>query len=317
MIPVHEARDAFVLRLLADAERHAADGRSREAMLLLGWASRAASHDAVPSVLLAYHRIRATRSATASAGATAEQGDADLPDAVPHGARQVETDALGFPVPQFPTRVPELDRCAFVPRVPLPSPAREVRNDAQVQRRLQPRILTAVAIAGAAAITLFSTGRVRAPAGAVVSQEVVAEAGAALRDGDAVRALALADRVSDPAPEVLLLRGRGRLALGDTLVAAENLWAAASHSRATAAEALEAARLLASIPGQEDAAADAYVSAFSAGLPRGHWAEAIDALRRAGRAGEAGRLTELLRRDVGDRSADRRVDVASDPGEVR
>lgn len=286
-------------------------------MLLLGWASRAASHDALPAVLLAYHRIRATTLATASAGSAAGQGDADLPGGVPRGSRQVGTDALGFPVPRFPTRVPELDRCAFVPRFPLASPAREVRADAQVQRRLQPRILTVVAIAGVAAVTLLPTGRLPVPTGTGVSLDMVAEAGTALRDGDAVRALALADRISDPSPEVLLLRGRARLALGDTLVAAEHLRAAAGHPRATAVEALEAARLLASTSGQEDAAADAYVSAFSAGLPRGNWAEVIGALRRAGRAGEAGRLTELLRKDAGGRSADRGIDVASDPGEVR
>jgi hypothetical protein len=295
MIRVDKAGDAFVFRLLADAEHQAVEGRAREAMLLLGWASREASRDSLPAVLLAYHRIRATRPAIASAVAPAEQGDADPPGAVPRGARQVATDALGFPVPQFPTRVPELDRCAFVPRIAPPTLAQAVRNDAQDQRRLQPRVLIAAAVAGAAAITLLASGHLRSPTGSGVPLEAVSEAIAALREGNVVRALALADRIPDPPPEVLILRGRARLALGDTLVAAEHLRAAAGHPRATAAEALQAGRVLATIPGEEDAAADSYVSAFSMGLSREHWAEVIDALRRAGRAAEAGRLTELLR----------------------
>jgi hypothetical protein len=295
MIGVDKTGDAFVFRLLADAEHHAVEGRAREAMLLLGWASREASRDLLPAALLAYHRIRATRPATASAGAAAEQRDADLPRAVPRGACQVATDALGFPVPQFPTRVPELDRCAFVPRIAPPTLARVVRSDAQVQGRLQPRILMAAAVAGAAAITLLASGHLRSPTGSGVSLDVVREAGAALRQGDAIRAVALADRIPDPPPAVLVLRGRARLALGDTLAAAEHFQAAAGHPRATAAEALQAARVLAIVPGQECTAADSYVTAFSRGLPTENWPEVARALQRAGREGEATRVFELLR----------------------
>jgi hypothetical protein len=65
-------------------------------------------------------------------------------------------------------------------------------------------------------------------------------------------------------------------------------------SRATAAEAAEAARLLAAWPGHSDAAADAYVAAFAAGLPRASWPEVIEALRRARRGREADRVANFL-----------------------
>lgn len=312
MIPVHEAGHAFVLRLLADAERHAAEGRSREAMLLLGWASRGASHDALPAVLLAYHRIRATTLATASAGSAAGQGGAGLPG-VPRGPRQVGTDALGFPVPRFPTRVPELDCGAFVPIIRAPAPAGAVRKHAGVQPPRVQRRLSAATVAGAVAITLLAYGAIWLRASTGVSFDPMAEVEAALREGDAAQALALIERIPEPPPGLLVLRGRTRLTLGDTLLAASDFRAAAADPRASPAEALEAARVLATISGEGDAAADAYVDAFSAGLPPEQWGEVIDALRKVGRVGEAGRVAALqdagspdLERDGGEASEERR-----------
>jgi hypothetical protein len=123
----------------------------------------------------------------------------------------------------------------------------------------------------------------------------VAGAEEALRAGEPARALSITGEVGDPGTDVLLVRARAFLALGDTSAGAATLLAAAAHPRASGSQAGEAARLLAEIPGRENAAADAYLHAFAEGLPPEQWPMAAAALERAGRWEHARRLREISR----------------------
>jgi hypothetical protein len=287
---------AVVSRLLTDAERHAAHGRAREALLLLAWAAQVAPRGWVTEVLLSYHRTRAHVTPSDDSGApgagTPPDRSGDLSQERP-GA----TDTLGFPVPRFPAHPPELDREAFIPhrRRPAPGPLPTPReHPGRAARSFPPRVPTAARLALLALIAVLAPG-LRGVLSAVWGREsVAAQAEQAIAAGEAGRALELAERVGEPLPRLLLLRGRARLALGDTLGAVAELRVAAAHRGATAAEAAEAARLLASWPGHANAAADAYVAAFAAGLPRASWPEVIEALRRARRGWEADRVANFL-----------------------
>lgn len=294
---VHGHEDLVVTRLLADAERHAAEGQGRTALLLLAWGSRVAARSRGPDVLLSYHRVRA---ALLAAEVSATRGGtpsvpASPPDVHEQGA------GLGFPAPRFPAHPPELDRGAFIPPAPrhaavpvgaAPGPP----IGATRRRRVGGRAMLGFALLTCtvmAAPGLRAILRVRV--GADQAAEITKQAERALAAGNPRAALAVAERAGAPQPDLLLVRGRALAAIGDTSAAAAELRRISLHPVATAAEALAAAQMLASWPGQTNAAADAYVRAFAAGLPESEWPEVMEALRRAGRGREADRVAGLLR----------------------
>lgn len=287
----------LVLRLVSDAETRAAAGGVREALVLLRWASRISPDAVLPVVLLAYHRVRATRLGTAAAP------HPRVSHGPPHGARDVEvapdiggrvrSDALGFPMPRFPTVPPAIDSGSFVPAprglaVHRAGPTETASRATPAARRT---MLAPVLLAAAAAVLLAPQAgpllsRLRSHAG-------LAEPGAvAMRSGEPRRALA---ETTAPArtPTVLLVRGRAFLALGNSAAALACLDSAAAHPQASAEDGRQAAELLSGVPGGEQAAADAYLLALEAGLAREHWGAAADALERAGRPQQARRLRGL------------------------
>lgn len=299
----HPGEAGLAPRLLADAERHAAEGRVREAYVLLRWASRITPPGSVPALLLAYHRIRAARPSDAAASSELAPDAASTVSPRPHrlsaSTARVDSDALGFPVPRFPTRAPELDPGAFVPAPRIAEPPAVSRLPVSVTRPhpVRPTRGRAVAVLVLAALGALAI----APdavhdLGAHVwgERNAAAGAGEALRAGEPARALVMTEELRDPGPDVLLVRARAFLALGDSSAGAAALSAAAAHALASGSQAGEAARLLAEIRGREKAAADAYLRAFSAGLPPEQWPGAADALDRAGRRAEARRIRELL-----------------------
>ena len=295
---MHRQEDPVVSRLLADAERHAARGQRRTALLLLAWGSRVAARSRTPDILLSYHRVRA---ALASAEASATHGGAASLPASPPMVHERGA-GLGFPEPRFPARPPELDREAFIPHAPRPAPVpvgAAPERPIAVTRRSRGGGRPVVGLALLACAVLAAPG-LRAVLGVGDPAEITTRAAErALDAGDPGRALAITERVGAPQPRLLLVRGRALVATGDTSGAAAELRRITMEPMATAAEALAAARMLASWPGQANAAADAYVQAFSAGVPRSVWPEVMDALRRAGRNGEANRVGEYLRAGTG------------------
>lgn len=297
MTPGSEATPTpLVLRLVSDAEARAAAGGVREALVLLRWASRICPEAVLPVVLLAYHRVRATRLGTPApppVGGMPTHAGREV-QIVPEIDGRVRSDALGFPMPRFPTAPPAIDAGSFVPAprglpVHRAHPAETSSRTTPVRRRTT---LAPVLLAAAAAAVLLAPqagpllGRLRSDAG-------LAEPGAmAMRSGEPRRALA---ETTTPVrtPKVLLVRGRAFLALGDSASALACLDSAAAHPLASADDARRAAELLGLIPGGEQAAADAYLRAFEAGLAWEHWGAASDALERAGRRQQARRLRAL------------------------
>ena len=281
-------RPELVRRLLAVAEDRAGEGRRAAAFVLLRWASRLAARQDEALVLLSYYRIKAVcaTSVEAAARGPVEQL-AHLSSAVVDAG---DIDRLGFPVPRFPTAVPELDRSAFIP-APLALGGvtvapRSGSGSARAASRRRGLGSLAVFLLCAAAFARF---------GGELRRDPLREAEGALQAGDARRAVSLSLEAEQSAPRTMLVRGRAELALGDTAAARRSLVSAAASPLATAGECREAARALMNLPGAEAEGADAYLRAFRAGLPRGEWPQVIDALERAGRRAQADRLRAMLR----------------------
>jgi len=268
-------------RLLVDAETRAARREPREALLLLRWAATIASRTMMPRVLLAFHRVRALH----VPGDRRRRGTLAL--------EPVESDRLGFPVPRFASRPPELDRNSFVP-APRFTPGAQLgaHGDAVADARPRPRIsiraavLTLLVGAGAAAVLTVRP----AQGGAGAATEAAA---AAVRVGNPREALAILDRLPDPNPHALVVRGRAHLALADTQAAVLSFQKSAEQRGATAEDVLAAARELAQLPCCASTAADAYVLAFERGIPSDRYAEIAQHLDRAGRLDQARRIREL------------------------
>jgi hypothetical protein len=317
---VHSTGAGLLPRLLADAERHAADGRVREAFVLLRWASRVAPPASLPVVLLAYHRVRAARKQVGGAAVGKLAAEALRLSPRPAAGAGVASDALGFPVPRFPTRAPELDPEAFVPAPRIVEPPSRTRSPAPAVRphsgRATRRQAAAVLLLAAVLAMLCFAPETARKVGVRLTgeKEVEVAAEAALRAGEPARALAITDEVSDPPPEVILIRARSLLALGDTSDGAAALSAVAAHPLASAMERSEAARLLGMIPESQDAAADAYLRAFSAGLPLEEWRAVAESLERAGRPEQARRVRELWQRQVPSSAVQQMPVVSPPPG---
>lgn len=290
------AAQPLVERLVSDAETQAAAGRVREALVLLRWASRISPDGVLPVVLLAFHRLRAAGLRPAAVphipalGAPPPGAPADASP----GGRGVPSDALGFPVPRFPTAPPAIDADGFVP-----APRRvAVRRFPSAEQTLPPtpaprRSVLAPVMAVAAAAALVLAPQAEALMARFRSYAGPAEPGAvALSRGDPGRALSETAAVGRTAA-VHLLRGGAFLALGDTAAALASLDSVAANPRASADEARQAAELLGRLSGGEESAADAYLRAFEAGLGREHWGAAAEALERAGRSQQAGRMRDL------------------------
>lgn len=277
-------------RLLADADAHASAGRVREATVLLRWASRVAAPEFRTLVLLAWRHVDSVRRDTGGAAAGRPASPEHRPDA------DIERGRIGLPIPRFPTRRPELDVGAFVPaprhaeQQPLaPPPAAAPAYRGARRRRWVAAVVLASSMAALAVAPHRAvwSGRL---SGAARAEE---EAAAALRAGDPARAAAIAQSVADPPPALILIRGRALLVLGDTSAGAAALAAAASHPLAGPETAGAAAHILGSLPGRDQVAADAYLAAVAAGLPREDWPVAAEVLQRAGRPGQARRLREM------------------------
>ncbi len=274
--------EALLDRLLQDAEARAVRRESREAFLLLRWAATIASRSMMPRVLLAFHRIRALH--------VMSDHSASAPSAQAH----VESDRLGFPVPRFAIRPPELDRTAFVP-APRFTPG--VRIDPGGEATIDPRprsrgvgriavVLSTAAVAATAAVALG----VRPAGGRGAATEAAA---AALRLGNPREAVAILDRLPEPNAGALLVRGQALLALADTQAAVLSLKKAVVHPAATSEEVISGARELARLRCCAAAAADAYIRAFERGVASDHVPEIAEHLERAGRSEQARRIRDL------------------------
>lgn len=290
----------LVERLVSDAETQAAAGRVREALVLLRWASRISPDGVLPVVLLAFHRLRAARPRDAAVPNVPPPPRCARVDVNP-GADGRPSDALGFPVPRFPTARPVIDAEGFVPA----PRALAIRRVAAAEPTFRPTpVPRRAALAPVLLVAAAAAALVLAPQGEMLmarfrSFKGPAEPGAvALSSGDPGRALSETAAVGRTAP-VLLLRGRAFLALGDTAAALASLDSAAANAEASADEARRAAELLGQLPGGEDSAADAYLRAFEAGLGREHWDAAAEALERAGRSQQARRLRDLSEQRAG------------------
>lgn len=276
----------LVSRLVADAESSAGSGRYREALVLLRWASRICADEVLPTVLLAYHRVRAARppeagwrrgSEAAADGVHPQDGE----------RRAVHSDQLGFPVPRFPTGPLTIDTGGFVPAPrggAVRGPARGASPAPVRQQRRSGVLPLAVVAAGLLAVGWSGIGR---PAGGW---------------GGLLQHTPFGSHNGDPStgagattPAVLLARGTALLAAGDTGAAVVTLDSASAHAAASYQDARQAAELLGRLPGEETRAAEAYLRAFEAGLPREEWDAVAAALERAGRLQQAERLRSLSR----------------------
>lgn len=270
-------------RLLVDAEARAARREPREALLLLRWAATIASRTMMPRVLLAYHRIRALNMPLDH-----QRGAMSEPE-------PVQSDQLGFPVPRFASRPPELDRTSFVPAPRfLPESRSEPRGDAAAGPRPRTRLGGMVSMVMLIAAT--------AAAGAVLQHVRLADGGrraaaeaaaAAVRLGNPREALAILDRLQDPNPRALVLRGRALLALADTQAAVAAFQNGAAHPGATADEVISGARELAKLPCCASAAAEAYMLAFERGVASDRFPEIAKHLDQVGRSDQARRIHAL------------------------
>lgn len=287
------------VRLLADAERFARHGRRGEAFVLLRWASRVVAREAMPLVLLSYQRVRveASEAELRRSPQLAEEG-------APVATRQlrgagIAPDAVGLPVPRFPTRTPSVDSTAFVPVGERVQMANVDHPTVPVPRRRGRRSARAALVVGLAALGAGAALRVERlrpltswlPVAPGV--DTIAAGEAALAHGDPRRALVLTSGASDPSARLRLVRARAFLAIGDTVAAAAELNGAATGP-ATPEDRRRAGEALGRM-GHLDAAADAYLRALEAGLPPERWHEAGEALERAGRREQAGRLRSMLR----------------------
>jgi hypothetical protein len=247
--------ESLLDRLLTDAGVRADRGESREAHALLAWAATIAPRGMMPRVLLAFHRVRA-----ASPPGAGER--------VPVPVPPVESDRLGFPVPRFASRPPELDRKAFVPaprfqpdRLATDRSGREDRSR-ESGRRARGVLITVVLGAAVAGTLLMQ-----------------------LQPGVA------------PEPQALIVRGRAHLAVGDTPAAVVSFQRSMAHPAASADDVLASARELAQLRCCAAAAADAYILAMERGVTSDRYPEIAQELERLGRADQAGRVRELGRDD--------------------
>lgn len=274
-----KADEPLAARLIHDAEARAAAGEEGQALLLLRWASRICADAFLPTVLLAYHRVRALR----------QHPDGGTVPAIPAEPGVAPAHGLGFPMPRFPTVPPMLDETAFVPapvpRIPPrpavasnaadghPAPARAVRS---------PSRYPSAAIVGMAALAI---------AVLVPLRERIGTSLPGIRGGG-VPSVSLNDSGD---ARVLLTQGRALLLRGDTAAALSRFDSAANAADAGALKWREVAEQVTGIPGAEGLAAETYLRAFEGGMPHEHWPAAADALQRAGRAQQADRLRALLR----------------------
>lgn len=283
----------LLVRLLCDAEALAKNGRQGDAYLLLRWASRIAPPEGLPVVLLAYQRIRLEGSVSGHAGVPIDGGEAERR---PIRGAGIASDPLGFPVPRFPTRVPSVDASSFVPATPVDvTPAKASAGESRPggRTRISSGLILCIgllAVAGA-----LSPGTVRRLVEAhplARSADPSEAAEAALRSGDPRRALSLGS-VPEPSARLRLIRGQALLAIGDSAAAESELVRAAADARADDQVCIAAGEILGRM-GRVEAAADAYLRAFSAGLQPERWPDVVAALERAGRRDQAGRLRDLL-----------------------
>ncbi len=275
-------RPALLDRLVQDAESLAAGGQRREGYALLRWAATACAPDALPAVLVTYHRMRAAA-------------------ATPGTGEPVETDALGFPAPRFARRAPEPDLHAFVPSTRFSDVGRssaagpgEAGRKVTAPPALRPPAWQrpAAALAVVAAVGLLAGAWPGLWRGAG-SPGVNAAAMAAVRLGAPRIALKLVAHADPADSRAGFVRGLALLSAGDTAAAAAELVRLAAAQSAEAEDVADGARELARLPGHDSDAADAYLAAVRLGLDEARWSEAEAAMEHGGKAAEAGRLRAM------------------------
>lgn len=202
-------------------------------------------------------------------------------------------DALGFPVPRFPTARPMLDADGFVASPRTVATRRVVSVDAGV------RSLAMVRRSALAPVLLFAAAAalVLAPQWEVLTARLrpshqLAEPAPPLSDAG-IPAARFRKRRMWGGPRPCFLCAARRSSPSAIARPRSPLWTRPRSTRPQADEARQAAETLARLPGGEDSAANAYLRAFKAGMAKEHWGAAAAALERAGRAEQARRRRAL------------------------
>lgn len=315
-------------RLLSDAERRSRDGDRRRAHRLLALASDLSTPVRIPSVVLAWNSVgqvarpEPVLAAVAAPAAPERRGRRAGRVAAPR------LESAGLPMPEFPAAGPELDRQAV--RVPLPSlvlstlppaaPRGPVEEDRGMNGDPEARpvksgpglgdlvknvaILAIVVVAALMYMPESMKEKLPAVSGLSIpgmgGGATLSAAEGALTRGEAGKALRILDEM-EPAPSerahVEILRGRALARTGDDAGAAR-AFVAAAQADSRGEVALEAARAASRLPGQEAAAADAYLLAFASGHAdaRGEWEAVAAAQEKAGERERAERVRAEMRR---------------------
>lgn len=261
-------RAASLARVLADAERAAWGGDAERAWCLLRLAERLASSDRMVEMFAAAESVRSGLSSRSGGREPPAEppirvvGDLRVPRLRPLG----EWDRLAEPRASGPPS--------------LPPPARDVPVPRRRSRRgnLSAAVVLVVGLVCLANWRGVRDGVARGVASSHPQAAIWILGGA--RDARGV-----------------LLRGEAKEASGDTAGAVADYVAAGSAGVRPGTIAWEAATRLSRLQGQEEAAANAFLDAYVAGIGPDRWDRIASVLERAGRSGEA----ERVRRGVGRR----------------
>lgn len=271
-----ESGQVIVERCVALAERASRAGQSDRAAALLGIALELATPAEVPMVLLAWERHRGARRASTESRTTADRRGRR--DPVPEGA--IELARSAHPAVAPPARAP-------LPRARPKQPGAENPRSSKGQRSVS---------RGA---TVLRLGLVPATLGLLIAAGVAS--GRVTMDKWPGTAAEKANTGDAPVPAAVLLEHASkRISAGDTVGAVGLLLQAARADVAGDGTAWEAAERLSMLPVYDAEAAEAYLLAFGAGLPRWRWERVAQAQEDAGYAERATRIRLVMAREDGD-----------------
>lgn len=271
-----ESGQAIVERCVALAERASRAGQSDRAAALLGIGLELATPAEVPMVLLAWEKHRGAGRLSTESPTTADRKGRR--DPVPEGA--IELARSAHPAVAPPARAPLLKARPVQPGAANPPSSRRHRSVT--------RGATALRL-GLAPVTLGLLIAAGVASGRVTVAQWLGTAPETSSTGAA------------PVPAAVFLEHASkRISAGDTVAAVSLLLQAARADVAGDGTAWEAAERLSMLPGYDAEAAEAYLLAFGAGLPRGRWERVAQAQEHAGYAERAARIRRVLAREDGD-----------------